>query len=316
MHPFDFSETFITVVDQLSFAKAARKLQIAPSVVTRRINLLEQHLKVQLLVRTTRKLSVTSAGELFYKQMKHVVSDWHDACASIQADAETLSGKLCVAMSAPLSSLLRSSVLAFTQQHQQIELACYQTQTHIDLLAENVDVMIGPTHLIYDTDGIIARPIGRSASQLFASPAYLSKHGTPKKLEDLKNHRRILWKRRDQKEQAWQFEGSQIKHPANLIFNDWETVLQAAIQGEGIILLPPVTCHQAITDKLITPVLPEQTAPATSLYVFYAKRQFTPANIRAFVQHILDSEITALYQQFYAQKITTSNHTTATSYNS
>ena len=154
-------------------------------------------------------------------------------------------------------------------------------------------------HLIYDTDGIIARPIGHSAAQLFASPAYLSTHGTPKKLEDLKDHRRILWKRRDQKEQAWQFEGSQIKYPANLIFNDWETALEAAIQGVGIVLLPPVTCHQALTDKLITPVLPKHTAPAISLYVFYAKRQFTPVNIRVFVQHILDSNITKLYQSFH-----------------
>ena len=286
------------MVDELSFAKAARKLQIAPSVVTRRINLLEQHLKAQLLVRTTRKLSVTSAGELFYQQMRHIISDWYDACASVQTDAKTLSGKLCVAISAPLSALLRSSVIAFSQRHQQIELSCYQTQTQVDLLAENIDIVIGPLHLIHDTDGVIARLIGHTASQLFASPDYLSRYGTPKKLEDLKDHRRILWKRRDQKEQAWTFEESEIKYPVHLVFNDWEMVLEAAIQGIGIVLLPPIATHFALTDHLIVPVLPSYTAAATSLHIFYAKRQFTPAKISTFIQHILDSNITKRYQSF------------------
>ena len=295
MHAFDLTETFIAVIDCGSFVQAAKKMGVAPSVITRRINLLEQELKVQLLIRTTRRLSLTRAGESYYRDMQPLVEHWYAVCESVQDDQQALSGKLSVAISVYLSRLLQPAIVTFIQQNPEVELHCYQVQSQVDCLRDQIDVMIGPDHLIADTEGMIARPIGNSASQLYASPEYVKRYGVPKRLTELKCHRVIAWKRRDQSKPIWQMHGSRVSITAKLVFNDWEMAIAAARAGEGIVLIPPAIVHQYIESGDLLPVLSECQTSSTQLNLYYAKREFTSRVIKAFVESILQSDIQAYY---------------------
>jgi DNA-binding transcriptional LysR family regulator len=295
MHLFEFSETFVAVVDLESFSKAAKKLKIAPSVVTRRINLLEEQLQVQLLIRTTRRVSVTNAGEMFYKQMQVLSSGWQEACASIQTEVQVPTGKLRVAIVDPLADVLRGDVLEFARLYPEVRLEYYKVLHRVNLLADDIDIVIGPESILYDTDNIIGRSIAMAYCKLYASPVYLKKHGIPKSLNDLKKHRNILWGRYEQNNSYWRFE-SEIKTKPALIFNDCQLLIKAAVEGDGIVLMPQSVCQQELSENKIIPVLTQFKTMPTELHVFYVKRRFMPINIRLFVDCIIKRNKAVLKQ--------------------
>ncbi len=297
MHAFDLTETFIAVVDCSSFVQAAKQLDVAPSVVTRRINLLEQELKTQLLIRTTRRLSLTRAGESYYREMQPLVEHWYSVCELVQADQQSLSGKLSVAVSVYLSRLLQPTILTFIKQNPAVDLHYFQVQSQVDCLRDQIDVVIGPNHLIADTEGLIARPIGTTMSQLYASPEYIERHGIPNSLVALKDQRVIAWKRRDQSKPVWQMHGSRLHLTAQLIFNDWEMAIAAACAGEGVLLIPTPMVHSQVESGTLLPVLRDYKTTPTQLNLYYAKRQFTSRIIQTFVECILQSSIKKYYPE-------------------
>ena len=295
MHLFDFSETFILVVDKGSFAKAAKYLNLAPSVVTRRINLLEEQLNVQLLVRTTRRLSLTDAGQIFYKRMKGVVEDWQQACDVTQNQAMTPTGSLRIACPSPLTWLADPVVLDFVKKYPDIQVSYYQIQKRVDILAEGIDVAMGGAVMLVDNDGIVERLLGRSYLVYLASPKYLAEYGTPTKFQDLTQHRIIKWQQPYMKTSELR-EFSLIDSPRALQINSLNMGLEAAEDGYGIVEAPIVFCHQQLREKKLVQVLKDDEMPIVDISVWYAWRRFVPLNIRLFVDHMLNSNVVTAFK--------------------
>ena len=236
MEGFSAIPVFVAVVESASFSAAARDLGISKSAVSKRINLLEQQLGVKLLQRTTRKLSLTEAGQQYYQyaaQAYHSAKQAEDVVAQLQGEPQ---GRLRINTPMSFGRLHIAPLIAkFLALYPKISIDMVMDDKQVDLVAEGFDVAIRAGDL--PDSSLIARQLAPLHNVLCAAPAYLEKHGRPSELEQLRQHNCLQFTySRDVKE--WLFvrngQSQAIEVKGNFRVNNSEAMREAMLQGLGI----------------------------------------------------------------------------------
>jgi len=281
-------ETFVAVVEAASFSRAADKLETTPGAVSRRISALEGRLGLRLLNRTTRKFSLTEAGEQYFRDVSSILQALAEAENRISHHAEKPTGILRVA--APLSFGVRALAPLlpdFSERFPELRVILDLNDRMVDILAMGADVAlrIGP---LADSS-LVVRRIGEVRRTLCAAPAYLDRRGEPKTPEDLTRHACLHYSNVGIKEE-WTLVGEGgtmvVEVDGHLCANNGDVLRKAAVGGMGIISLPDFIVTEDLAAGRLRRVLPGYTTHPMTLAALWPSRQFIPAKVRVFVDYL------------------------------
>ena len=246
-----YLETFSAVVENGSFTAAADALGIPKPVVSKQVSLLERHLGVQLLHRTTRRLRLTHAGEVFASYSHRIMSDVREAEQSVLPLQHEPQGRLRISAPESLAmSLLPEVLLSFQQQFPRIELDIHVSGRLVDLVEEGIDVALRVGKL--EDSSLMARLLMPCSFHACASPEYLKKHGKPKHPGELETHNCLIYSQAPHPDN-WLFRDDQgksisIKVNGNLRSDTGNILMNAAQNGSGIFIAPTFMIVSALEE--------------------------------------------------------------------
>lgn len=280
----DAVAVFVRVVQAGSFSRAARLLGMPNTTVSAKVARLEKHLGVTLIQRTTRRLRVTPAGQSFFARCMRGLAEIETAEAELSSEAAEPRGTLRITVSGDVAhSLLPPIAAHYLRTYPQMRIEVLVTNRVVDLVGEGVDLAIRAAELRDST--LVARRFMPITAGLWASRTYLSRHGTPDTVEDLKNHACLVFSRApgralrlsDGRRMA------EIPLDGRIVVDDLETVRAFVLQGEGIGPLPDLLARDHARDGSLVRVLPRWTWKAGALSFVYPRQPFVPAKVRAFI---------------------------------
>lgn len=281
---------FVAVAESGSISEAARRLRLSKSVVSERLAELERALGASLIHRTTRKLALTEDGAAFLERAARIVRDVEEAAAEMTERRGTLSGPLRISAPVTFGRMhLGPAVYPFLVRHPQVELSLDLDDRRIDVGAEGYDAVVrhGP---ILDSR-LMAWRLAPSRRLLVAAPAYLARHGTPARMEELDAHAGIFYTNRGAAD--WRFRGADgtavVRGRAALRVNNGDMMRDAAIAGLGIALLPTFICGPAIRSGELAVVDIGIAAEPESIYIAHPEGRHPSAKLRAFAQGLRDA---------------------------
>lgn len=279
---------FVHAAEQQSFVAAAQLAGATPSAIAKAVARLEARLDVRLLRRTTRSMSLTEEGEVFYERCKRILDDLADAEATMLHSRSRPAGRLRITMPQIVGHHLFLPILpAFVASYPEIKLDIDFEDRVTDLVAEGIDVGIRSGELA--DSGLIARVLGRQHFVVCGAPAYLERRGRPLTPADLAHHDCIHFRYPSSGRIApWSFEPPEIRPvlPRSLVFNNTDAGLRAAVIGLGLAHLPVYVAEPYIASGALVPVLTQFMAPFGALsLVWPAQRRLSP-KIRVFVDHV------------------------------
>ncbi len=282
---------FAHVVEEKSFSAAADKLGMSKSVVSRHVSALEQSLSVKLLNRSTRKLGLTEAGTVFYEH-----------CARIMQEAQLAEQRLTQTQTEPAGVVRVTAVPAFAIRHllpalkdfqhayPKIQVNLFCSNRPVDLRDEGFDLAVRVSFT--PAAHMVARKLAVNRSVLCASPGYIEQYGAPRRIEDLRNHRCVLFPpiapkrtwtfRRDGRKYAVQVDGA-------LETDDMDAVRAAVMGGFGISPLPLYMAADALREGQLVPMLRKfQLLPESAIYLAYLPNRTLPSRVRALIDFLVE----------------------------
>ncbi|HKH65756.1 MAG TPA: LysR family transcriptional regulator [Reyranella sp.] len=282
---------FVRVVDSNGFSAAAPVLGLSPSAVSKLITRLEARLGVRLLQRTTRALHLTQEGEVFYAAAKRIVGEIETLENQIAGQSSTPSGVLRVTTSLAFATHQLAPVLSeFLARYPLVQFELLPTDRVIDMVEEGIDVALRIGRLA-DTS-FMARKIGEDKRLICAAPAYLARHGTPQRPEDLRRHNCIV-SRDHAYLNRWSFKADgqvvEIDVRGRVAVSEGEAQMQLALQGVGIVRLTRLTLAQAIREGTLVPLLGAFSAEeAVTIHAVYPHRRHLAPKVPAFVNFLIE----------------------------
>ena len=285
---------FAEVVDRGGFAAAGRALGVPKSKLSRRVSELEQRLGVRLLQRTTRKLSLTEAGELFHR---HAVAVREESEAAEEAVAMVQSeprGTIHVMCPITLAQTTIGPILPkFLKEHPLVRVEMQLTNRVIDLVKEGVDVALRVRGTLDDSGSLVVKRLATSQALLVASPALLQERGQPQSVEELQKLPSISMSAVDGRA-VWYLQGPggrefAVHHKPCFTADDLLTMKFAAMQDTGMTLLPDYMCRREMREGQLVEILPEwRPKPSIMHAVFPSRRGMVPA-VRRFLDFLGDN---------------------------
>lgn len=293
MHDLNDMRYFAEVVRQGSFAGAGRVLGVPKSRLSRRIARLEDELGVRLLQRTTRKLSLTSAGELYYPHCV-AVSDEAEAAATAVAQVQSEPrGVVRVVCPITLAQSVVSEILPdYMHRHPQVQIDLQVSNRVVDVVEERVDVALRVRPSLAESGSMIIKQLGRAHSLLVARPDLLKRHGRPAGPDQLAALPTVAMSAQDG-QGSWALVGpdggqARVTHTPHLVADDLLTLKLAILAGIGVGILPDYMCRTELKDNRLTLALPTWAPPPGIVHaVFSAWRGMTPA-VRSFLDFLGD----------------------------
>ena len=288
MGKFTQMATFVEVVSRGSLSAAARAEGIAPAMIGRRLDALEARLGVKLLQRTTRRLVLTDEGAAFLEDCQRILGEVGDAEAAISERSMRASGHLTVSAPAGFGRQHVAPLLpSFLAEHRDVTLDLNLSDRVIDLVAEGVDVAIRIASL--DDSNLVGVKLADNRRVVVASPAYLKRHGRPRRPADLARHN-CLPISSEGSQRGWTFmdEGRQVtlKVSGNMVCNDGAVLHAWALAGKGLAWRSMWEVGEQIASGELCTVLDEFAAPGNDIHAVFAQRRHLPLRIRAFVDFL------------------------------
>lgn len=284
MSKLEAMRSFIEVASVGSFTKAAEQLDVSRIRVTRDIQELEDWLQVRLLHRTTRRVSLTSAGEDALHICERMLNDAAELENRAHLHATELVGDIRIAAPIGLGQTqLLPLIAAFSQLHPKVSFQLLLSDKNAQLVDERVDIALRYTQ--QPQDNLIARRLFDVKSVICASPGYLERHGTPQTLQELKQHRCLI--HLDQ--HLWQFpSGDEIAVAGPLRANDAVTLVKAAIAGMGVARLPMDLAEARIISGDLIALPAAFDLPTLSVWAVYLSRSYQQPVVRAFIDYAVE----------------------------
>lgn len=278
------SAVFVKVVQAASFSAAARQLGLPTSTVSTRVARLERRLGVTLLQRTTRRLSLTELGELYYRHAAIGVGHMLEAEAAVTASMGEPTGRLRVTAPADFGDAILVCLLErLRRSYPQIDVDLLLTDSYLDLVAEGVDVAIRAGELRDST--LIAKRVGIACWALFASPDYLDAAPPLASPRGLRRHRCLQFTSFGKSQWTLSNHKDSVTVPmeGNLIVNDLGVIRLMTLHGQGVGLLPTYICREDMAAGRLVRVLPKWEARADPVHLVYPRQRFVPPKLRAFM---------------------------------
>lgn len=281
---------FAKVVQHCGFTAAAAALGVSKSAVSKQVRRLEDRLGARLLNRTTRKLSLTEVGEVFYEHCARIVEQAQAAADEVGSLAATPRGRLRVNAPMTFGTMHLGPVFAeFLEGHREIEVDLVLDDRFIDLVAEGFDVALRIAALV--DSSLIVRRLAPMRTVLCAAPGYLQRHGKPQQPEDLLAHNCFGYLYRDSGTD-WNLTGAKgpisIPLRGNLRANNGEVLRDVALAGAGIVALPSFIVGDELRAGNLVELLSEYVPQTHAIYAVYPHRRHLMPKVRAFVDFLVN----------------------------
>jgi DNA-binding transcriptional LysR family regulator len=279
---------FVQVVRCGSFAEAARRLGIPPNTLSRRVQQLEAQLGTRLMQRSTRKLSLTHAGQDFHDRCAAAVEGLVDAGQALMAGNEAPSGLVRVAAPADFFDFFPMEwLVAFLAEYPQVRVDFVLSDARADLIADRVDVAIRGG-VLEDSALLARRVLDAGLDGLVASPSYIAARGAPASLQELAAHDCLVFAHPSGRS-TWQLSAhdgtdAEVQVAGRLSGNTVQVLRKAALAGLGIALLPSTMTRRELRDGLLVPVLPQYHRKGHGVHMVYASRRHLPPAVSAFIE--------------------------------
>ncbi|MDW8847305.1 LysR family transcriptional regulator [Erwinia sp. MMLR14_017] len=288
MDYFTAVKAFIQVVEAGSFVKAAQALDLPRNTVTKHIQSLESHLRVKLLNRTTRRISLTNDGTAYYERMVRVVDQWLEAESDLTSAQARPHGKLRVDMGSTMATMLVIPALPdFQKRYPDLQLDIGVSDRPVDLLGDRVDCVIRGGTL--SDPSLIARRLGSLKFVTCATPEYLAAHGTPLHPGDLeKDHQMIRYffagtNRRLPVEYVRAEERITVDANYFVSVNDSNALLAATLAGLGVVQTLMFMAEPHFKSGALVQLLQEWSMEPNPIYIVYSPNRHLSARVRVFV---------------------------------
>ena len=279
---------FCKVIETQSFTQAANQQNISVAMASKLVSQLEEHLKIRLLQRTTRKIVPTEAGMLYYQRCQAILLDLSEADSSISNMATSLQGNLLISVPRDFGLLYISPNLPkFIELHPNLHVEIEFEDKRVDLVAEGYDLALRIGYM--QDSSLVARKISSSPMHFVASPSYLEARGTPLTPDDLEYHQGLLYKSslnqvHWQSTKANQIQGYKIQ--SKVVSNNGMALLEMTKAGLGISNSPSFFVKDALASGELVEILSEYKQKPLDIYVVYPNRRHLPAKVRAFIEFL------------------------------
>ncbi len=282
---------FVAVVKNASFAGAARELGITSSAVSKQIQNLEHELQVKLLNRTTRNVSVTEEGAVYYERAGRALEDLQEAKDQIYELKSHPRGPLKISVPSSLGAkYLGRAIAAFGRLHPEVELDVSFDDRFVDVMGEGFDLIVR-IGALKDTT-LMARRLASCPVSLCASPAYLKQHGEPLSPEQLAAHNVLQYTRR-QGPPEWHYRSQdgregRVSLKGNFKSDSGYMLCAAAVEGMGVALLPVFYVAEHLASGRLKEILPDYvTWPALDIHAIFPPNRFVSTRLRLFIDHLV-----------------------------
>ena len=282
---------FVQVVRYGSFAEAARQLGMPPNTLSRRIQNLETQLATRLLQRSTRKLTLTHAGQGFHERCVGAVDGLIGAGQELITGSQEPSGLVRIAAMADFFDFFPLEWVAeFQAKHPRIQLDFVLSDSRADLITDRIDVAFRGGPLV-DSGYVGRQLINASSDGLVASPAYIAARGAPSSFHDLLNHDCVSFGHPSGLT-TWRLTGpngveEEVQIASRFSANTAQALRKATLAGLGIALLPPALTNLDLKAGLLVPVLAQYQRTSHGLHVLYPSRRHLPLAVTAFISLVL-----------------------------
>lgn len=282
---------FVKVVEQGSFARAAERMDLSTSAVSRHVAELESHLDTRLLNRTTRRISLTESGQAFYERTLQLLADLEEAEAAASSSTATPRGTIRLTCSINFGvKHLAPAIGCFQARYPAVLFDISVSDRFVDLVEEGLDLAIRIGDI--GNPNLIARKIGEMRLVTCASPAYLKRHGTPRRPEDLLRHNCLTYEYAPVRNQ-WPFRDKggndlKVRIAGSVHGNNGELLTTIAAEGVGIAFEPDFIVSPLIKAGKLTPILKHYQPSPFPIYAIYPSRRHLSAKVRSFVDFLVE----------------------------
>ncbi|KIQ60262.1 LysR family transcriptional regulator [Pseudomonas fluorescens] len=288
MDLFEAMRVFVRVVERGSFSAVARELNLGQPAVSKQIRGLEKHLGGALFARSTRHLALTDQGQRFYAQSKEILASLDTARLSFASGQEQVAGPLRVAAPVSFGRLCIAPLIGdFLARHPQVRVDLRLSDQQEDVLKENIDAAIRIGQVKHE--GLVAVKLGESARQVYASPTYLQRHGTPLEPSDLSRHNCLGFTLLEHYD-VWQFdhlgEPHHVTIKGNVTSNSSEAIREMVLAGLGLSLSPHWLFAADVRQGTVTNVLTHYLPMALPIHAVFSQDRRRSARTRAFVDFL------------------------------
>ncbi|MGQ2979609.1 MAG: LysR family transcriptional regulator [Polaromonas sp.] len=280
---------FVRVVETGSFSKAAREFATTQPTVSKQIAATEERLKVRLLNRNTRGVSLTESGALYYEKCKIIVRETEEADNIVRLQQSQAQGMLRIGTSVAFGRrVIVPLALDFMKRHPQVQLDLSFEDRYTDLVSQGLDVAVRMGKLADSSLG--ARYLGVNPWVMVASPRYLKKYGTPKKPRDLSGHAALIYSS-VLGDDVWRLispRGDAVTVPVagRLRSNNLSAVLAAARNGLGIAAMPRYVAADSLASGQVLEVLADHSLPEQEIHAVFPSPKLVPGKVQALVAYL------------------------------
>ncbi len=277
---------FVRVVETGSFSKAAKEFATTQPTVTKQVAATEARLKVRLLNRNTRGVSLTESGALYYDKCKSIVREAEEADNIVRLRQSQAQGLLRIGTSVAFGRrILVPLALDFMARHPQVQLDLSFEDRYVDLVSQGIDLAIRMGKLADSSLG--ARFLGTNPWVIVASPKYLRKQGTPRKASDLSSHVALIYSS-VLGDDVWRMttpKGEPVTVPVSGRFrsNNLSAILAAAREGLGVAAMPRYVAHDSLVSGHVVEVLKDHVLPEQEIHAVFPSPKLVPSKVTSFI---------------------------------
>ena len=278
---------FVSVIETGSFTQAAKVLGVSKSYLSEQIKLLEEQANITLLLRTTRNLSPTDAGRIYYEQSKKYLQWRAETEELLVGNAESIKGQLNVtSVQAFAEFQLHDVIKRYTEQYPNINIKLIANNQKSNLLSEDYDVAIRLTET--PPNHLVAKKLMDVRYVCCTSPKYFQNRNRPTHPTELKDHNCAItpetqyWTFKKKKEEIKQVVSGSVVTSSNHLFR------KLALDGSHIVRIPSYVISHELTEGLLVPILTDWIADTRPLYYIYPKQKETPLKLKKFFQYLTE----------------------------
>jgi LysR family transcriptional regulator for bpeEF and oprC len=280
-------QVFVRVADAASFVRAAEALHLPAASVSRMVQALEAHLKVRLLNRSTRNVTLTAEGRAYYERCARVLSEIDEMEATVAGARQGPGGRLKVSLPASMAkAVLIPALPGFLARYPQIDVELAISDRRVNLIEAGVDcaIRVGAS----PDPGLVVKHIGEVARITCASPAYLRQHGEPRTVAELARHVGVgyVWDHGG-RSRPWEFtvdqQLAQVPMAHAVCVDDADAYLACGIAGLGIVSASAYTLRPAVRSGLLRQILRQYVTPPRPVSIVFRPNRHMPQRLRAFI---------------------------------
>jgi DNA-binding transcriptional LysR family regulator len=284
-------ELFVQVAETGSVSRAAEALDLSNAAASRHLSALEKRLGARLVERNTRRLYLTDTGQEFFRRAKMILAELNNAESAVNATALDPSGVLRITASLSFSvhhvaPLLRE----YTERYPKVQVHVESANRYLDIIDNNIDVAIRTRESEPDSN-ITIRRVAETRRIMAASPRYLAQHGSPKTLDDLHQHKMLMYTHANNPNELRFTRGDEISTvtvKGLLESNDGQILRAAALDDMGILVQPTYILYEDIVAGRLLPVLDDWDLPRLNINLAYPSRKHLSAKVRTFIDFMVE----------------------------